>query len=251
MQISTSELVHIIKGGDPRLQGTWVHPQVAINLAQWLSPKFAVQVSKWVMDWMSGKIPQKNLPYHLERYVANMHKVPQGFFSMLTEMTQNLIAPLEKLGYALPENMLPDISQGKMFSEWLRKEKKMEPKNFPQYEHEYADGRKVMARLYPNEVLAEFKNHFYSTWIKERSAEYFAKRDAKALPYLEGVKLLLEGVKVDPFKIKEMSTVGKIEAGENVEIINAVKKDKPALDNPNIEKKLEKISFEAAKKKTS
>ena len=46
--LSEVQLTHRIggaPGGDPRNQGIWVHPQVAINLAQWLSPKFAVQVS--------------------------------------------------------------------------------------------------------------------------------------------------------------------------------------------------------------
>lgn len=37
------------------LRGTWVHPYVAINLAQWASPKFAVAVSKWVFDWFNGQ----------------------------------------------------------------------------------------------------------------------------------------------------------------------------------------------------
>lgn len=41
MGIPISGLVQSIRGGDPHLQGTWVHPQVAINLAQWLSPKFS------------------------------------------------------------------------------------------------------------------------------------------------------------------------------------------------------------------
>lgn len=54
-QICGTELVQIQQGGDAQLQGTWVHPQVAINLAQWLSPKFAVQVSKWVQDWITKK----------------------------------------------------------------------------------------------------------------------------------------------------------------------------------------------------
>ena len=56
--IPASGLVQVIKGGEPRLQGTWVHPQVAIHLAQWLSPKFTVLVSKWVMEWTSGNIRQ-------------------------------------------------------------------------------------------------------------------------------------------------------------------------------------------------
>ena len=29
---------------------TWVHPQVAINIAQWISPEFDVQVSKWIFE---------------------------------------------------------------------------------------------------------------------------------------------------------------------------------------------------------
>ena len=51
MRIRISELVQSAKGGNPELQGTWVHPYVAIHLAQWLSPRFAVQVSKWVYEW--------------------------------------------------------------------------------------------------------------------------------------------------------------------------------------------------------
>ena len=98
LKISRTELVQSISGGDPRLQGTWVHPQVAINLGQWVSPAFAVQVSQWVYDWMSGKAPASvadTVPYHLRRYVANHQNVPIGHFSVLTEMTQLLIAPME------------------------------------------------------------------------------------------------------------------------------------------------------------
>jgi hypothetical protein len=53
--IPTTGLVQTIQGGEPHLQGTWVHPQVAINLGQWVSAPFAVQVSQWVYDWMSGQ----------------------------------------------------------------------------------------------------------------------------------------------------------------------------------------------------
>ncbi|MET4219571.1 hypothetical protein ABIB00_004794 [Bradyrhizobium sp. LB14.3] len=48
VRIPASGLIQIMKGGDIRIQGSWVHPQVAIHLAQWLSVKFAVQVSHWV-----------------------------------------------------------------------------------------------------------------------------------------------------------------------------------------------------------
>jgi len=48
-----SELIQSVKGGHPENQGTWVHPQVAINLAQWCSPEFAVLVSKWVFELLT------------------------------------------------------------------------------------------------------------------------------------------------------------------------------------------------------
>lgn len=178
-----SELIQSLKGGDPTLQGTWVHPQVAINLAQWLSPRFAVRVSKWVTDWMSGSVPGGNLPYHLRRYMANMTNVPARHFSMLNEMTLNLIAPLEQLGYVMPDNMVPDISEGRMFSGWLRTNGH-NPDTMPSYKHRYEDGRTVPARAYPNSVLADFRRHFVEEWMSNRAIGYFGQRDALAVPYL-------------------------------------------------------------------
>jgi hypothetical protein len=58
VQICTSDLIQIKKGGTYAEQGTWGHPQVAIHCAQWCSPKFAVLVSKWVFEWMNtGRTP--------------------------------------------------------------------------------------------------------------------------------------------------------------------------------------------------
>lgn len=36
------DLVRVIKGGDPQMQGTWMHEDVALEFARWLSPKFAI-----------------------------------------------------------------------------------------------------------------------------------------------------------------------------------------------------------------
>jgi len=184
MGIPISELVQSIKGGSPELQGTWVHPQAAIHLAQWLSPKFAVRVSRWVMDWMAGKVPGGNLPYHLRRYMANLTNVPVGHFSMLNEMTIALIAPLEKLGYVMPDSMVPDISEGRMFSGWLR-ENGYEPDAMPSYSHGYEDGRVVQARAYPNAIWVHFRHHFIEEWMHKRAISYFASRSPEAIPFLE------------------------------------------------------------------
>ncbi|MDE6115386.1 MAG: KilA-N domain-containing protein [Muribaculum sp.] len=184
--IPTSALIQIVRGGDPRFQGTWVHPQVAIHLAQWASPKFAVAVSKWVFEWMQGNIKtQGNLPYHLRRYMLNRKKIPQGYFSMFNEIVTALIAPLEEQGYTLPDKLVPDISEGKIFCNWLRDVKNIDPSQFPTYEHEYGDGRKIPGvRLYPDTLLPEFRAHFNNVWLLERATEYFKKKDTKALPFL-------------------------------------------------------------------
>jgi hypothetical protein len=37
--------------------GTWIHPDLAIQLAQWLSPEFALQVSYWIRSlFVEGKV---------------------------------------------------------------------------------------------------------------------------------------------------------------------------------------------------
>lgn len=63
--IPTSNLVEKIRGrGDRIQQGTWVHPKLAIQLAQWLDPQFALWVSDLVIDWFANhnKPKQPALP---------------------------------------------------------------------------------------------------------------------------------------------------------------------------------------------
>lgn len=188
--IPTSDLMQTIKGGEPHLQGTWVHPQVAINLAQRLSPQFAVQVSKWVFDWMSGKGQPAKLPYHLERYMLNLHKIPAGYFSILQEMTNFLVGPMEANGYRLPENVMPDISQAKMLCKHLREALGIDTTALPKYVHTFPDGREVQANLYSNEHLAAFRKLMAEVWLPQSAAPYFQKRDPNALPALDKIILL-------------------------------------------------------------
>lgn len=49
-------LIEKIITGPNDNRGTWVHPRVAIHLAQWVSPQFAVQVTDWVLRFMSGDL---------------------------------------------------------------------------------------------------------------------------------------------------------------------------------------------------
>lgn len=180
-------IIQTIMTGGNDMRGTWVHPQVAINLATWLSGDFAVQVSQWVFEWMSGKgapRPPLPLPFHLRRYLANQGNVPVGHFSVLTELTLCLIAPLEALGYRMPEKLWPDISSAKMFTPYMRA-RGVNTATLPKYWHVFEDARQpVQAIAWPEVMLADFRRHFREVWLPKRAAAYFAERDTAALAHL-------------------------------------------------------------------
>jgi len=51
-------LVQTIQGGPPHLQGTWVHPGIAVDLARWISPAFAVWMDDWFLEAAAGQQSQ-------------------------------------------------------------------------------------------------------------------------------------------------------------------------------------------------
>jgi len=49
IRIRTSQLIDVKKGNSSKFsQGSWIHPDLAVHLAQWISPRFAIQVSRWI-----------------------------------------------------------------------------------------------------------------------------------------------------------------------------------------------------------
>lgn len=194
MEIPITELIQTVRGGNGQ-QGTWVHPQIAINLGQWLSAKFAVKVSKWVYDWMNGKNPSGKpppLPFHIHRYVINNLKIPGGYFSILQETALNLIAPLHYLGFEIPPNWVPDISVGRLFCKWLRVNKGIDTDALSTYDHEYQDHRGVVkgVKLYPDALLADYRDWFRQVWLPCHGFAYFKSRDPKSLQYVDKLPAL-------------------------------------------------------------
>ena len=94
---------------------------------------------------------------------------------------------MEMQGYTLPEKFVPDISQGKMFCKFLRGQHHIDTDALPMYEHEYPDGRRVQAKLYPVEILSHFRKYVNEVWMPERAAAYFSERDPAALLALDKV----------------------------------------------------------------
>ena len=44
------KLIEIYQAGNKYNQGTWIHPDLGINLAQWCCPTFSLQVSEWIRE---------------------------------------------------------------------------------------------------------------------------------------------------------------------------------------------------------
>ena len=54
--IPASNLSLTTKGGAH--QGTWIHPQLAVDLARWISAPFAVWMDSWFLEELSGRVSQ-------------------------------------------------------------------------------------------------------------------------------------------------------------------------------------------------
>ncbi len=188
--IPRSVLVQSIKGGN--IQGTWVHPQVAVNLGQWLSPKFAVKVSKWIAEWLSGKsTPSANaaaIPEHLVRYLQNVGKVSPGYFSILQQTALDLVGPMHMAGYTMDKSWMPDISIGLAFCKYLRTTHGIDTDALYVYSHTFPDGRPdVQAKLYPEELWPIFKDWFRNIWLPKYGVPYYTKKDKASLPFLQQI----------------------------------------------------------------
>lgn len=138
MGIPISKLVRAVKGGNSKLQGTWVHPLIAVNLAQWCSPEFAVFVSKLVFSWMSlGSIQPKvgELPNRLTQVEAEI----QSGLTMIEEGRTKVWIAIAKVR----SEELWRLGGYKNFEEWCKNRWGWEKSNA----HEIAAAGRIVAKL--------------------------------------------------------------------------------------------------------
>ena len=81
--------------------------------------------------------------------------------------------------------IMPDISVGKMFSNYLKKVDSEHKDSWEYYDHSFDDGRPdQQARKYTIEALPLFRKYVIEVWIPENAQNYFKERDPVALDYL-------------------------------------------------------------------
>lgn len=137
-----------------------------------------------------GRIDRSQAPNFYLRYKDNFHKIDRNYFSVISELFVTLHSEFEKVGYTIPDKgidgkgIYPDISVGRMFSQYLTDTKSIHDGSHKAYSHTFPDGREFDCRMYPIEVIPTFRKFVYDIWIPKQGPKYFKAKDPLALDYL-------------------------------------------------------------------
>ena len=106
--IPASLLIQSKRGNSKQFtQGTWVHPKLAIHLAQWLNPHFAVAVSNLVFDWLSGKTIPKPFAHSGDPLVPLIEPMQHRKFGACARIDRQwLVKPLTEAGWKAGDKLL-------------------------------------------------------------------------------------------------------------------------------------------------
>jgi hypothetical protein len=185
-------LVQAQRGGND--QGTWVHPDVATELARWISPSFSVFVNQWFREEYearltrpAGGIPQLAPVEVAERILSVIRSVATFFDEMggmddrdrilLKDIARNQVlkltggslpelpaddemtisdAWLEVAGKAIPRDKAPAV--GKLVAQLYREEFNQDPPKRLQY----TDGAPRQVNSYRRNWLIEAIRKFHA-----------------------------------------------------------------------------------------
>jgi len=161
----------------------------AERFEEWLFEEVIPQIRK---KGFYGRVDRSQIPNFYRRYLGNIHKIElHKHFSVVSELFTILYSELEKVGYVIPNKaedgklIMPDISVGKMFSNYLEKQNSEYKDSFEYYDHSFDDGKPDQkARKYVIEALPLFRKYVIEVWIPENAVRYFKDKDPLALNYL-------------------------------------------------------------------
>lgn len=129
------------------------------------------------------------VPAFIRRYNENWDRLEPGYFSVISELVIRLWGRLEMVGHIMADRApngtqnRPDVSVGRLFPDWLRKNHPEHAERHKCYTHK-TDEWEGDARQYPRDMLPLYIEFIDDVWIPEHSERYFNTRDPAALPYL-------------------------------------------------------------------
>lgn len=151
-----SSLIRTIKGKGKN-QGTWAHPEIAIDFAQWCNVPFRIWANRTLRNVITQPQPEpkRAIHYYSDR-VMDFDKnlvVPKGHWCVIQECS-HLLLKVERMGYPVEKFDLLDGSIGKRYSIYRKTQSWYTPPESAQYLH---NDVYVRINAYPYREICTFK----------------------------------------------------------------------------------------------
>lgn len=160
------------------------HLPDAKKFKQWITKEVLPTIRK------TGGYGNAQIPDFMQRVILNAGQIPLSHFSVIGELFSTVYCAFEKAGHRLSDKAIngvrlrPDVSVGKCFSAWLKKNGYDPEDDRMTYEHKFPDGYSVNAYAYPNKMLGVFRDFVYQEWLPVFAPKYLKDKDPRALEYL-------------------------------------------------------------------
>jgi hypothetical protein len=178
--IPVSSLIRIVKGKN-KAQGTWAHPEIAIDFAQWCNVSFRI----WANRTLRGVItqsqpePKKAIAYYSDR-CADIRKnlvKPKGHWCVI-EKCNHLLLEVEKAGYPIDKYDLLDSSVGRRYAQYRREIGLAEVTQSAHYKLPHCP-HPVAIACYPSSELGIFSDWLESIYEEKHLNKYLQDKYGK------------------------------------------------------------------------
>lgn len=144
LQICTSALIKVVRGGDSQ-QGTWMHPDIAIEYARWLNPRFGI--------WCNLRI---------QELLKNGYTITEEFKQEMSDKLQSLYSALERI----QSNYEAVVVRNMELEAIIRKERESQKRLIPQkYQRTYT----ITSIARELGILPEELNdHLRRNWVQHK-----------------------------------------------------------------------------------
>jgi phage antirepressor YoqD-like protein len=189
-RIRATKLVEVIKGrADTIEQGTWIHPKLAVQLAQWLDPAFALWVSDLVIEFFANNNQPSSHPSLPQDYETALEQLlatvkQQKALAAKVEEDAPKVESFERLMDAeglysirAAAKILGNIGQNRLFAQ-LRQENILMKDNQPY--QQYVDAGYFIVRTGTFAKNGEDKI-FFKTYLTPKGLNWLLRRNERAL----------------------------------------------------------------------
>lgn len=115
--------------------------------------------------------------YQTGRKDINILPVKLGYFAIQNEVNNTFIIPLKALNFDIVFGKQPEISVGKVFSNYLLKNHILIDGDVEHIEQQVNNYRRTKTKIYSNRLLEIFREFFFNVWLPYYGIKYYPDTD--------------------------------------------------------------------------